>query len=123
MAGLLVPENFDLQNEMNAARYAATQAYGLQSWFAHHYAHGSSGDPQRQAGYSGGFDPRYTDAGNYGFGLSAKAGGLSLESAIDLAMLYTTGLLEPARRCQKSMKMPFAKLIRIFRKGGFSNQM
>src|SRR5690349_20004596 len=47
----LIPDNLDLQNEMNAARYAATQVHGLSSWFPSHYAHGSSGDPQRQAGY------------------------------------------------------------------------
>jgi hypothetical protein len=85
---LLIPENFDLQNEMNGARYAAAQLNGLASWFPHHYAHGSGGDPQRQAGYWRGFDPRYTDAGNYAFGLSAKAAGYSLDSAIDLAKKY-----------------------------------
>jgi hypothetical protein len=85
---LLIPENFDLQNEMNGARYAAAQLRGLASWFPQHYAHGSSGDPQRQAGYWGGFDPRYTDAGNYAFGLSAKAAGYSLDVAIELAEKY-----------------------------------
>jgi hypothetical protein len=89
---LLVPENFDLQNEMNAARYAATQVHGLSSWFPSHYAHGSSGDPQRQAGYWGGFDPRYTDAGNYAFGLSAKAAGYTLDAAINLAEQYNTAV-------------------------------
>jgi hypothetical protein len=89
---LLIPENFDLQNEMNAARYAATQVYGPFSWFQNHYAQGSSGDPQRQAGYSGGFDPRYTDAGNYAFGLSAKAAGYTLDVAIELAKEYNAAV-------------------------------
>ena len=89
---LLIPENFDLQNEMNAARYAATQVHGPFSWFQDHYAHGSSGDPQRQAGYWGGFDPRYTDAGNYAFGLSAKAAGYTLDAAINLAEQYNAAV-------------------------------
>ena len=42
-------------------------------------------DPQRQAGYSGGFDPRYTDAGNYAYGLSSAAAGYSLDDAINKA--------------------------------------
>jgi hypothetical protein len=81
---LLVPENFNLQNEINAAHYAASRHLWY-PWSRLHYALGSSGDPQRQAGYSGGFDPRYTDAGNYAFGLSAAAAGLSLEDALGKA--------------------------------------
>jgi hypothetical protein len=83
---LLIPENFDLQREINAAHHAAAGSF-LQLWFHlhQHYALGSSGDPQRQAGHSGGFDPRYTDAGNYAFALSAAAAGLSLEKALELA--------------------------------------
>src|SRR5262249_30227919 len=77
---LLIPENFDLQNEINAAHYAASS---FLPWIYAHYALGSRGDPQRQAGYSGGFDPRYTDAGNYGLGLSAAAAGYSLDKAIE----------------------------------------
>jgi hypothetical protein len=84
---LLIPENFDLQNEINAARYAATRVLGSLPWFLKHYAQGSSGDPQRQAGYSGGLDPRYTDAGNYGFGLSAKAASYSVDRAIKYAKI------------------------------------
>jgi hypothetical protein len=43
---LLIPENFDLQNEINAAHYAAMRVLGRERWFGTHYAHGSSGDPQ-----------------------------------------------------------------------------
>ena len=85
---LLVPENFDLQNEVNAAHYAATRTLGPTEWFVRHYAQGSSGDPQRQAGHSGGFDPRYTDGGNYGFGLSAAAAGYSVDWAIKRARQF-----------------------------------
>jgi hypothetical protein len=46
---LLIPENFDLQNEINAARYAATMLLGPGPWFFAHYAHGSLGDPQPRA--------------------------------------------------------------------------
>jgi hypothetical protein len=81
---LLIPENFSLQNEINAAHYAASR-YMWYPWSRVHYALGSSGDPQRQAGYSGGFDPRYTDAGNYAFGLSAAAAGLRLDDALGKA--------------------------------------
>ena len=97
---LLIPENFDLQNEVNAARYAAKSLPVPFLWFLAHYAHGSAGDPQRQAGYSGGFDPRYTDAGNYGFGLSAAAGGYSEDWAVERAKQYNkvvgTGKTLPA---------------------------
>jgi hypothetical protein len=59
---LLIPPNFNLQNEVHAARYAAKwPSPFLEWWFDTHYAPGSSGDPQRQAGYSGGFDPRFTE--------------------------------------------------------------
>ncbi len=85
---LLIPENFDLQNEINAAHYSATQPKGPQSWFEAHYSQGSAGDPQRQAGYSGGFDPRYTDAGNYGFALSKAAAGYSVDEAIKQAKRF-----------------------------------
>ena len=51
---LLIPENFDLQDEINAAHYAATSPEGASSWFKTHFARGSSGDPQRRAGRSGG---------------------------------------------------------------------
>ncbi len=84
---LLIPENFNLQSEINAAHYAATRTLGPSGWFGRHYAQGSSGDPQRQAGHSGGFDPRYTDAGNYGFGLSAAAAGYSVDTAIKYAKI------------------------------------
>ena len=77
---LLIPQNFSLQNEINAAHYKSPWL-----WFRTHYALGSSGDPQRQAGHSEGFDPRYTDAGNYAFALSAAAAGLSLETALGMA--------------------------------------
>jgi hypothetical protein len=88
---LLIPENFDLQNEINASNYAATRSLEPTIWwFAKHYAQGSSGDPQRQAGYSGGFDPRYTDGGNYGFGLSAKAHCLA-KAAVQFLAAKTMG--------------------------------
>jgi hypothetical protein len=97
---LLIPEKFDLQNEINAARYAPTMWLGPERWFLAHYAHGSAGDPQRQAGYSGGFDPRYTDGGNYGFGLSPAAAGYSVDDAIGLAKKFNkvvgTGRTLPA---------------------------
>jgi len=84
---LLIPPNFKLQNEINAALFKAGKGVGaLSDWLLGHYALGSSGDPQRQAGHWGGFDPRYTDAGNYAFGLSAAAAGLSLEGALAMAM-------------------------------------
>jgi hypothetical protein len=87
---LLIPSNFNLQNEINAAYYAATGFHlPVGSWFGLHYAPGSSGDPQRQAGYSGGFDARYTDAGNYGYGLSAAAAGLNLDKALLTAYCTT----------------------------------
>jgi hypothetical protein len=83
---LLIPPNFNLQNEINAAHYAATRLYPLRTlWFGAHYALGSHGDPQRQAGYSGDFDSRYTDAGNYGYGLSAAAAGYTLDQALQMA--------------------------------------
>lgn len=85
---LLVPENFDLQSEINAAHYAATRPEGPASWIEAHYAHGSAGDPQRRAGYSGGFDPRYIDAGNYGFGLGKAAAGYSVDAAIRQANVF-----------------------------------
>jgi len=79
---LLIPQNFDLQTQINAARFRSTQGKGsLLGWFLEYYPPGSSADPQRQAGYSGGFDPRYTDVANYGYGLSAAAAGLSLDDA------------------------------------------
>jgi hypothetical protein len=83
---LLIPQNFDLQTQINAAsNFKSPQR--LDSlwrwlWFLDHFPPGSSGDPQRRAGYSGGFDPRYTDAGNYGYGLSAAAAGFSLDEAL-----------------------------------------
>jgi hypothetical protein len=83
---LLIPENFDLQSQINAAHFKAGEGPGsLAIWLRTHYALGSSGDPQRQAGHSGGFDPRYTDAGNYAFALSAAAAGLNLERALEMA--------------------------------------
>jgi len=83
---LLIPPNFNLQNEINAAHYAATRLPpSLTWWFDAHYALGSHGDPQRQAGYSGGFDSRYTDAGNYGYGLSAAAAGYTVDQALQMA--------------------------------------
>ena len=83
---LLLPQNFDLRTQINAARFQSTQNLGsLAGWFYEHYAPGSSGDPQRQAGYSGGFDPTYTDGGNYGYGLSAAAAGLNLDLALLIA--------------------------------------
>lgn len=82
---LLIPENFGLQNEINAAHYAATQSDGPEDWFKAHYSYGSAGDPQRQAGYSGGFDPRYTDGANYGYALSRAAAGDNVEEAIEKA--------------------------------------
>ena len=85
---LLIPENFDLQNEINAAHYASTRPEGPDSWIKAHYSHGSAGDPQRQAGYSGGFDPRYTDGGNYGFGLGKAAAGYSVDDATKQARLF-----------------------------------
>ena len=85
---LLIPENFDLQNEINASHYAATRPEGPSSWIEAHYSHSSAGDPQRQAGYSGGFDPRYTDGGNYGFGLGKAAAGYSRNIAILEAKLF-----------------------------------
>ncbi len=66
----------------------ATRVLGRESWFSRHYAQGSSGDPQRQAGYSGGFDPRYTEGGNYAFALSAKVAGYSLDKAIERATQF-----------------------------------
>jgi hypothetical protein len=93
---LLIPENFDLQNEINAAHYAANSPDGASSWFKTHFARGSSGDPQRQAGRSGGFDPRYTDAGNYAFGLSAAAAGYSWITALILATIYNGSWLPAA---------------------------
>jgi hypothetical protein len=86
---LLIPENFSLQNEVNAANFAASEGV-LEPWFVAHYAFGSSGDPQRQAGYSGGFDPRYTDAGNYAFGLSAAAAGFSMSDALRMASRFNS---------------------------------
>ncbi|WP_159731881.1 hypothetical protein [Methylosinus sp. Ce-a6] len=62
---LLIPEAFGLQSQINAAHYQSTFKDSGLSWFSLHYAQGASGDPQRQGGYSGGFDPRFTDAGNY----------------------------------------------------------
>ena len=85
---LLIPENFDLQDEINAAHYATTRPEGPGNWFEAHYSHGSSGDPQRQAGYSGGFDPRYTDGGNYLFGLGKAAAGHSVDLAILQANVF-----------------------------------
>jgi len=83
---LLIPPSFNLQNQINAAHSKAGEGNdALLFWLLWHYALGSSGDPQRQAGHSGGFDPRYTDAGNYAFGLSAAAAGLSRESALAMA--------------------------------------
>ena len=83
---LLIPENFDLQNEINAAHSKAAEGkVSLALWFGRHYLLGSSGDPQRQAGHSGGFDPRYIDSGNYAFALSAAAAGLNLERALEMA--------------------------------------
>jgi hypothetical protein len=87
---LLIPENFDLQNEINAAHYAATRPEGPSSWIEAHYSHGSAGDPQRQAGNSGGFDPRYTDAGNYGFGLGKAAAGHGVNFAIGQAKVFNS---------------------------------
>ena len=90
---LLIPENFSLQNEINAAHAAASRPWwtlSLLPWAAH-YALGASGDPQRQAGYSGGFDPTYTDAGNYAFALSAAAAGFSLERALNVANWLNQG--------------------------------
>ena len=79
---LLIPQNFDLQTQFNAASFKSTQNWlDLYGWFLQHYPPGGSGDPQRQAGISGGFDPRYTDVANYGYGLSAAAAGLSLDDA------------------------------------------
>jgi hypothetical protein len=97
---LLIPPNFNLQNEINAAHYASTRSpLPLTSWFDAHCALGSHGDPQRQAGYSGGFDPRYTDAGNYGYGLSAAAAGYTLDQALKMATDFNkngTGRALPA---------------------------
>jgi len=71
---LLIPEKLRSADADQCG--SLQQSGGLPaSWFLRHYLPSSSGDPQRQAGYSGGFDPRFTDAGNYVFGLSAAAAG------------------------------------------------
>jgi hypothetical protein len=82
---LLIPErNYSLQQQIDAAHFAASKGLARE-WFLNHFPAGGSGDPQRQAGSSGGFDARYTDAGNYGYGLSATAAGLSLDTALEKA--------------------------------------
>jgi len=111
---LLIPPNFNLQNEINAAHYAATQLpSSLTLWFKAHYALGSHGDPQRQAGYSGGFDSRYTDAGNYGYGLSSAAAGYTLEQALETAANFNkkgTGRALPAGN-ESAIRQGFADYI------------
>jgi hypothetical protein len=87
---LLIPEkNYSLQQQIDAARYQASRGLAAgfltREWFLQHFPAGSSGDPQRQAGWSGGFDARYTDAGNYGYGLSAAAAGISQDTALKMA--------------------------------------
>jgi hypothetical protein len=94
---LLIPETYSLQQQIDAAHFQRT--IGLDSvvnWFFQHFPPGGSGDPQRQAGWSGGFDARFTDAGNYGYGLSAAAADLSLDSALRMATLVNrTGTGKP----------------------------
>jgi hypothetical protein len=87
---LLIPEkNYSLQQQIDAARYQASRGLAAgaltKEWFLQHFPAGGSGDPQRQAGWSGGFDARFTDAGNYGYGLSAAAAGMSLDNALKRA--------------------------------------
>lgn len=85
---LLIPENFSLQKQVDAARFrAANGPMSVLDWFLEHFPPGSSGDPQRQPGWSGGFDARFTDAGNYGYGLSAAAAGISLDHILGVASL------------------------------------
>ncbi|WP_426425322.1 hypothetical protein [Bradyrhizobium genosp. A] len=90
---LLVPQqNYSLQQQIDAAHYQATiGASAVSAWFVRHFPPGGSGDPQRQAGVSGGFDPRFTDAGNYGYGLSAAAAGISLDVALQMASIVNLG--------------------------------
>ena len=62
---LQIPENFDLQSQIDAAHQSTKKAKGgAERWLESHFPHGATGDPQRQEGYFGGFDPRFTDAGN-----------------------------------------------------------
>src|SRR5579864_3268583 len=86
---LLLPENYSLQQQIDAAHFQATRGPIAEpfvwAWFSNHFPPGGSGDPQRQAGWSGGFDARFTDAGNYGYGLSAAAAGLSVDDALLMA--------------------------------------
>lgn len=57
----------------------------VDDWFFDHFQPGGRGDPQRQTGWSGGFDARFRDAGNYGYGTSAAAAGLGLDHALNAA--------------------------------------
>src|SRR6266550_4289440 len=94
---LLIPETYSLQQQIDAAHFQ--KSIGPESaerWFFQHFPPGGSGDPQRQAGWSGGFDARFTDAGNYGYGLSAAAADLGLDHALSTAGLVNrTGAGKP----------------------------
>jgi hypothetical protein len=85
---LLIPETYSLQQQIDAAHFRRSIGpESVEKWFSQHFPPGGSGDPQRQAGWSGGFDARFTDAGNYGYGLSAAAGDLSLDDVLGVADL------------------------------------
>jgi hypothetical protein len=81
---LLIPENYSLQQQADAAGVQAAKG-NVDDWFFDHFQPGGRGDPQRQTGWSGGFDPRFRDAGNYGYGVSAAAAGLGLDYALSKA--------------------------------------
>jgi len=85
---LLIPETYSLQQQIDAAHFRRSIGpLSVREWFLQHFPPGGSGDPQRQAGWSGGSDARFTDAGNYGYGLSAAAADLSLDHALSMADL------------------------------------
>jgi len=83
---LQIPENFSLQSQIDAA-HQMTKGNG-ERWLEGHFPQGATGDPQRQEGYFGGFDPRFTDAGNYAFGLTAAAKGFKPEYALTKAETF-----------------------------------